>query len=405
MENASETEALLINVAKQDNGDNANVFEEGKGFLKSLKGVLVTFAQVLLFVASATSVQLLERRIPDLELNTFRNAVPTILYTLGIIFTRKWPAIQREHIKITFLYAVVTFINGLLFFIAVTLLPAGTVSSVVNTSCILFGLVAFSLCLNERITPRAVLLSVLCVCGVVLIIQPWTQSSHKSMGMGISTTEENSNMAVTTTATVTSPIAMTTTTMIETPMATTITVATRNNGNLATSKGVHGKAPFAKMYNGTFPPILGYVFAISSGVTLSLDVLLVKRNPYFNEHILEVLFWIFVSNTFFSFVIMCFVETPVSPSNWFDVDMVAIHSLSYTAIWPFYIYEPNHISGNTVTAIMSTQVAFMLIAQYTVLSSILPGHRNWIEVVGVIGGSSKLPMWLTGCFLVTFFGR
>ena len=26
----------------------------------------------------------------------------------------------------------------------------------------------------------------------------------------------------------------------------------------------------------------------------------------------------------------------------------------------------------------------MLIPQYTVLSSILPGHRNWMEVVGVI---------------------
>ena len=26
----------------------------------------------------------------------------------------------------------------------------------------------------------------------------------------------------------------------------------------------------------------------------------------------------------------------------------------------------------------------MLVAQYTVLSSILPGHRNWMEVVGVV---------------------
>ena len=72
------------------------------------------------------------------------------------------------------------------------------------------------------------------------------------------------------------------------------------------------------------------------------------------------------------------------PSNWFDVAMVTIHSFSDAGIWPLYIYGPNHISGNTVTAIMSTQVAFMLIAQYTVLSSILPGHRNWMEVVGVI---------------------
>ena len=81
---------------------------------------------------------------------------------------------------------------------------------------------------------------------------------------------------------------------------------------------------------------------------------------------------------------MFIIETPVLPSNWFDVTMVIIHSLSYAGIWPLYIYGPNHISGNTITRIMSTQVAFMLIAQYTVLSSILPGHKNWMEVLGII---------------------
>ena len=141
---------------------------------------------------------------------------------------------------------------------------------------------------------------------------------------------------------------------------------------------------FENIFDGTFLQFIGYVFAISSGVTLSLDVLLVKRNPYFNEHILEILFWIFVSNTCFSVILMFIIETPVLPYNWFDVTMVIIHSFSYAGIWPLYIYAPNYISGNTVTAIMSTQVAFMLIAQYTVLSSILPGHRNWIEVVGVV---------------------
>ena len=372
MENTRETEALLINAAKQDNGDNANVCDERKGFLRSFKAVLATFAQVLLFVASATSVQRLERRIPDLELNTFRNAVPALLYTLGILFTRNFPAIHRDQIMIIFSYTVVTFINGLFFFIAVTLLPAGTVSSVVNTSCILFGLAAFALCLNERIPPRAVLSSIFCVCGVIFIIQPWTQTSDKSMNM---------NMTATTIA----PIAMATApTMITTLTPTTLTVNIRNSDSLIKGKEIHGKAPFAKMYHGPFPPVLGYAFAVLSGVTLSLDVLLVKRNPYFNEHILEVLFWIFVSNTCFSFVIMCFVETPVLPSNWFDVGMVTIHALSYAAIWPLYIYGPNHISGNTVTAIMSTQVAFMLIAQYTVLLSVLPGHRNLMEVMGVI---------------------
>ena len=48
------------------------------------------------------------------------------------------------------------------------------------------------------------------------------------------------------------------------------------------------------------------------------------------------------------------------------------------------IYGSNVVSGNTVTIIASTNVAFMLIPQYTVLSSIHPGHRNWMEVVGVV---------------------
>ena len=38
----------------------------------------------------------------------------------------------------------------------------------------------------------------------------------------------------------------------------------------------------------------------------------------------------------------------------------------------------------TFTLILTTDVISMLIAQYTVLSSILPGHRNLMEVVGVI---------------------
>ena len=85
MKNAHEKEGLLIEESEQDNEDNKG----RKRCLQSFRGVTATFAQVLLFTASATSVQLLERRIPDLELNTFRNAVPAVLYAMGILFTRK----------------------------------------------------------------------------------------------------------------------------------------------------------------------------------------------------------------------------------------------------------------------------------------------------------------------------
>ena len=130
--------------------------------------------------------------------------------------------------------------------------------------------------------------------------------------------------------------------------------------------------------------IIGYGSAVLCGVTFDLDVLMVKRNPYFNEDKLEVIFWIYFTNTIYSTIFIFILETPALPSNWFDSVLVIVHGLTYAAIWPLYIYGPKYISGHTVSAIISTQVVMMLIFQYTVLSSIHPGHRNWMEVVGVI---------------------
>ena len=49
-----------------------------KSYLESLKGIIAVFSVVILNTISASCVQLLGRRIPDFELNTFRSAVPLI---------------------------------------------------------------------------------------------------------------------------------------------------------------------------------------------------------------------------------------------------------------------------------------------------------------------------------------
>ena len=116
---------------------------------------------------------------------------------------------------------------------------------------------------------------------------------------------------------------------------------------------------------------------------MALEVLIVKRNPYITEHPLEILFCGWTLGTIVSSILMFIIETPVLPSNWFDLSMVIIHSVTCAVIWPLIMYGSLTITGNTVTIIVSTQVVFMLIFQYTVLSSILPGHRNWMEVAGV----------------------
>ena len=73
--------------------------------------------------------------------------------------------------------------------------------------------------------------------------------------------------------------------------------------------GKKSHALFRKIFcDGLVAQVIGYIFAVLSGFTFSLDVLLVKRNPYFNDDILEVVIWILVTNTCFSVIIMFIIE-------------------------------------------------------------------------------------------------
>ena len=85
-----------------------------------------------------------------------------------------------------------------------------------------------------------------------------------------------------------------------------------------------------------------------------------------------------------SVVIMMILETPVMPGNMTQWLLTAGHSVSYALHLPLFMFGSKCISGNMVNLVHSTTVVFMLVAQYTVLSPILPGDRNWIEVVGVV---------------------
>ena len=98
----------------------------------------------------------------------------------------------------------------------------------------------------------------------------------------------------------------------------------------------------------------------------------------------EVLFWCYLSNTLLSAVTMLIVEGPVLPRNYYDALLVTVHSLSYAIIWPLYMLSIKYISGNTFAFLASSIIVLMLLAQYTVLSSILPGHRNLMEIIGVV---------------------
>ena len=55
----------------------------------TLKGIIAAFTTVILHAIGATWVQLLQRRIPDLELNMFRSVAPFLMYSVYFLICRK----------------------------------------------------------------------------------------------------------------------------------------------------------------------------------------------------------------------------------------------------------------------------------------------------------------------------
>ena len=369
MESKTETKQLL----EKEKADQ-------RSCLKKASGIIAVFSVVILYTASATCVQLLERRILDLELNAFRCGIPLIFYSIGLIVMRKWPMVQKSEIGVTLLYSVVGSSSKMGEFVAVTFLPAATVSCLFSTSSIIFGLLLFALLLKESVTVQKLLFAAMCICGVILVVQPWVElrthgvyfkdRGHLSVdgteGYLATLTGHANNAEEFGFGTSFDHLQVNVSEKPTTPQTSTVNFTKSSTGTALVSK------------------ILGYTAAAAGGILLASEVIIVKRHPYIHEHILETVFWGWSTSTTISLILMFTIETPVLPSNWFDIVMVIIHCSTCAVIWPLSIYQAKIIAGNTATVIHSTQVVFMLVSQYTVLSSILPGHRNWMEVVGVV---------------------
>ena len=130
--------------------------------------------------------------------------------------------------------------------------------------------------------------------------------------------------------------------------------------------------------------LIASTLPILAGIGYTASTLLLKKCPYLTENSTRVLFWSFIFGTLLSVIPMAAFETPTFPSKWPDVLFVFGHCSSFVIGWISALYAVQCISGNVINFITSTSVVLLLIPQYTVLSSVLPGHRNWMEVVGVV---------------------
>ena len=344
-----------------------------KGVLfDTLKGIIAAFGIVLLWATSATAVQLVERRIPDMELNTFRCATPFLACGTLTLISREWPLVQKEEIGATVLYTVDIFVSALFYFVAISLFPAALVACITYTSSVVSALFIFSLCWNEKITMRNVMFALISVLGVVMVIQLWQPNSDNMEVTNVTLNVQNGSHPL-----LLDDLSVQGDQVIKLGKPADIG---KEEGNYTVVSSAFKETEDTESDASILHSIIGYTFSVIAGICLSLELLIIKLNPFLGD---RHLFWAFLTNTLLSAALMLALETPVLPNNWFDATMVTIYSAECAVLWRLYLYAPKYISGNTLTIILTSDVVVMLIFQYTVLSSIHPGHRNWIEVAGV----------------------
>ena len=334
MDRKEETESLISNIPIKES--------EIVGVGQKMKGMTALVFCLFFLVTSATNVQLLQQRISDFALNSLTCGSAFLISTCSLVATRQWPVIAREEWISTSLYSLNNFVWPVTLYIDVRLLPTATVESIIQASNITFGIVLFYFFLGEKPTLFVLLSSVLCISGIISVIQPdfifnlGNQNKIQDIG-GINGTNGTSGVEV-------------------------------NEGEAENIAQV----------------VFKYLIAVVSGLTYCADIVILKKRPYLNDHMTAVLFWSFLSNTVLSVIIMLIFERPCIPTGSYDILNIVLHCLCFAILWPFYMYAVKYISGNTCNIIFSMNVVLMLIAQYTILSSVLPGKRNWIEVLGVV---------------------
>ena len=337
-----------------------------------------------------------------------------------------WTLCNQQSLKVPFseivatiFHAFTTTLCGTAIFVSFALILATAVQCTYSTSNLFSGLIIFGLCGKEKIDPAKVVFVFLCITGVVLVLQPWQGefmdkpdfSNHIPAKSNCSSAAEilckllmtrkrdnldhcddqhlvNLNqLADSCKENGSAPmdqVHVNTTTLCHN-LSTCWLAASFNDDNKTIQQTYRSRPEVVQILLWQIPAryvaTTGVVIAGFAGLMLTLILLIVK---HLSDHQCRSLFWAFTTCLVCSLLLTFILEDPVWPTSLSDSVCVTIHCLASASTWFGALHSFKHVSATILSVIFSTSIVLFLIPQYTILASVMPGHRNWMEVLGVI---------------------
>ena len=210
------------------------------------------------------------------------------------------------------------------------------VKSSLNVSNVISVAVLSHFLCKRSVGKIQILAAVICISGIILIWQPWQPTAP-----GITTN-----------------------------------ITDRHDNTTNFNKHFHG--------HGEVPnTVLGYVAAIIAGVAVTV-YFLTTSIPLSGVDTVTQITWVAMVGLPVSAIISVYFESPVIPTDPIEILLIFIHSISAT-LNTISITSGCRLIGPIITSFVTNFGGVLyLISQYTVMKDVMPGHQNWVEVVGAL---------------------
>ena len=144
----------------------------GKSKLQIVAGFLAVLGWLICCAVSAICIQLLERRIPDFQLNLARMLLTWIGGVIILLITRRIPTIPREIIPWVVAAIIVQNAQSTVHYIGVEFISLVSFQCTVVTVTLISGIVIHSCMNNDRLHVTNLIAICVCILGICYVTQP-----------------------------------------------------------------------------------------------------------------------------------------------------------------------------------------------------------------------------------------
>ena len=327
-------------------------------------GYVAAFVGLLAFCVGSASVQALQGAIPDFQLSAYRCFGQIFIYTFIIKVRKMTFAIRREDVSNMVCFSFTFVLYNVGYFGCTAYLPlatAGGVSIIITMATVL---IHTKILIHEDIKKIYIGTFALCSIGIVLLIQPmWLFPGEDNAIYKEQSSTFNHSFPTTNQSSI---------------VLDTKNIAIRPNDSLR-----YDTATRSDSSEGLPALTLGYLLAAIGAISLGLgldinSILLGDVEPLIKAAYVSAIGCVAsVCGAFYLEEITLYLTG-------IQIIFLLLHCGACVLINICGVYSSHMLGGIRVSLIHSVEVLLMLGMQETIMKSIMPGHGNWLEIVGTI---------------------